>query len=608
MDKFAVRQYILGAICVLVGLAYIARLFYIQVIDESYILSSFNNSSRYVVKHPARGLIYDRNGKLIVYNEAAYDLMVIPKQVESFDTAHLEHILGISHDDFLKRLQKAKDYSSRRPSEFLGQVSAETYSYFQERMHRFPGFFVQSRTHRKYPYKSAAHILGYIREVSKKVIDKDPYYKSGDYIGVKGLESVYEEALRGQKGGEYFEVDVYGRVKKRLEEGKYDTLAVVGKNLTTTIDIDLQVFGETLMKGKKGSIVALEPETGEILCLVSSPTYDPNLLVGRALSDNYKSLSTDSLRPLYNRAANAFYPPGSTFKPINALIGCQEKIITQWTRFGCNNGFQAGGLRVGCHPHIGPLDMPHSVMHSCNAYYCHTFRNLIDNPKYGDRETAYNVWRKHVTSFGFGSRLETDLASEHPGKVPQTTYYDKIYGRGRWKGLTIISMSIGQGELAMTPLHMANSTAVIANRGYYRIPHLVKKIGEEEIDNKYVMKHYATIDTAYYEPVIEGMDMVVQGGPGATARFSKIPDLVMCGKTGTAQNPHGKDHSIFVAFAPRENPQIAIAVYVENAGYGSTWAAPIASMMVEKYLKDTVSKPQWIVDRIMNTDLIHGQP
>lgn len=606
MDKYAVRQYIFGAICILIGLAYISRLFYIQVIDKSYILSSFNNSSRYVVKHPARGLIYDRNGKLIVYNEAAYDLMVVPRQLGDFDTATLESILHISHSDFIARLEKAKKYSERRPSEFVTQLSSETYSYLQERLHRYPGFFVQSRTLRKYPYGTAAHVLGYVGEVGKKQVKKDPYYKQGDYIGITGIENVYENELRGKKGGEYFEVDVHGRIKKRLADGKYDTLAEPGKTLISTIDVELQGYGELLMANKIGSIVAIEPESGEILCMVTSPNYDPNMMVGRAYSKNYALLYDSLGKPLLNHALG-YYPPGSTFKPINALIGMQEKIVNQWSRFGCNMGFRAGRLHVGCHSHISPLDLPHSIMHSCNAYYCNVFRNLIDNPKYSSRKTAYNIWRKHVLSFGFGSLLYSDVYDDKPGSVPKPEYYDKIYGEGRWRGLTVISLSIGQGELSMTPLQIANATAVIANKGFYRIPHLVKSIGNSEIPPRFKTKQFSTIDTSLFEPVIEGMELVVEGGPGATARFSKIPDMLMCGKTGTAENPHGDDHSIFVAFAPKDDPKIAIAVYVENAGYGSTWAAPIASLMIEKYLTDSISRPQWFVDRILNADLIHAK-
>jgi len=606
MDKYAVRQYIFGAICILIGLAYISRLFFIQVVDKSYILSSFNNSSRYVVKHPARGLIYDRNGKLIVYNEAAYDLMVIPKQIGEFDTATLEKILSISHEDLLKKLEKAKKYSYRRPSEFVTQLSSETYSYLQERLHRFPGFFVHSRTLRKYPYGTAAHVLGYVGEVGKSQIKKDPYYKQGDYIGITGIENVYERELRGKKGGQYFEVDVYGRIKKTLADGKYDTSAVSGKKIISTIDIDLQGYGEQLMANKIGSVVAIEPKTGEILCMVTTPSYDPNMMVGRAYGKNYNLLKDSLGKPLLNHALG-YYPPGSTFKPINALIGMQEKIVNQWSRFGCNMGFRAGGLHVGCHSHVSPLDLPHSIMHSCNAYYCNVFRNLIDNPKYGNRKTAYNIWRNHVLSFGFGGLLHSDVYDDKTGSVPKPEYYDKIYGENRWKGLTVISLSIGQGELSMTPLQIANATAVIANRGFYRIPHLVKDIGGADIPPKFKSKQFASIDTALFTPVIEGMDMVVQGGPGATARFSKIEGIVMCGKTGTAENPHGKDHSIFVAFAPKDDPKIAIAVYVENAGYGSTWAAPIASLMVEKYLTDSISRPQWFVDRILNADLINAK-
>lgn len=607
MDSFAIRRFIIGAIFISICLLYIGRLFYIQVVDEKYKLSAMNNSRRLVTKYPARGLIYDRNGKLLVYNEAAYDLMVIPGQLRSFDTVALENVLMIDHKEFIDNLKRAKHYNYYRPSIFIKQISAKTYSKLQETLHRYPGFFVQARTLRKYPYSSAAHLLGYVGEVTKKQVEKDSYYEQGDYIGINGIESSYEKLLRGVKGGEFFQVDVKGRIKGRLEGGKYDKKAAVGTNIFTTLDIDLQNYGEQLMRGKIGSVVAIEPRSGEILALVSSPSYDPNDLVGRSRARNYRNLSVDSLKPLFNRALMAKYPPGSTFKPLNALIGLQEKIVNTHTYYSCSNGYYAGRVHVGCHVHVSPVDLRESIMMSCNSYYCNLFRDLVDHPKYGSHRKGYETWFKHISSFGFGEKLGSDFQNELRGNIPPISYYDKIYGERGWKSLTVISLSIGQGELSMTPLQMTNAVATIANKGYYKIPHILKDVeGDQFIDPKYLENHYTTIEKDYFEPVIEGMSMVVQGTGGATAGWSRIPDIEMCGKTGTAQNPHGADHSIFVAFAPKDDPKIAISVYVENAGYGSLWAAPIASLMVEKYLTDTI-KRTYFEKRILDADLINAK-
>jgi penicillin-binding protein 2 len=607
MDSFAARRYIIGAIFVLFCILYIGRLFYIQVIDEQYKLSALNNSRRLVTIYPARGLIYDRNGKLLVYNEAAYDLKVIPGQIKPFDTTAFIDIIDISKEDFYKNLDLAKRYSYYRPSVFLKQISAETYSMLQEVLHRFPGFFAEQRTLRKYPYSSAANVLGYVGEVNTNILENNKYYEQGDYIGISGLEASYEKVLRGEKGGEYFLVDVRGRIKGRLSDGKYDKKAVVGTNIYTTLDIDLQNYGEKLMQNKIGSIVAIEPRTGEVLALVSSPTYDPNQLVGRGRSLKYTSLVLDSLNPLFNRALMAKYPPGSTFKPFNALIALQEGIISSSKTHTCNNGYYAGRIKVRCHQHPNPVNLKQSIMMSCNAYYCHIFRDLLDYPKFGSHKIGFNKWHDHLASFGFGEKLGTDFTSELNGNIPTVEYFDNIYGERGWRSLTVISLSIGQGELGMTPIQMANATAAIANKGYYKIPHIIRRIdGDEFIDAKYKANQYTTIDKEHFEPVIEGMSMVVQGGEGATARWVKIPDIEICGKTGTVQNPHGENHSVFIGFAPKDDPQIAIAVYVENAGYGSVWAAPIASLMIEKYLTGS-TKRTWFENRILEANLLDAK-
>jgi penicillin-binding protein 2 len=570
------------------------------VVDESYRLSAENHVLRYQIEYPARGLIYDRNGELLVYNEAAYDLMVIPRQATEVDTTTICKILGIERDQFTRKMVKAKAYSWRKPSVFEKQISAETYAMLQEKLYRLNGFFVQKRTLRKYPKPIAAHLLGYVGEASQQKLEKDPYYKRGDYVGISGLEKAYEEELRGQKGVELVMVDVFNRNKGSYKDGKYDTTAVAGKTLTSSIDAELQAYGEKLMQNKTGGIVAIEPSTGEILALVSAPTFDPNLLVGRVRSENYRKLQKDTLIPLFNRALMSEQnPPGSTFKLINALIGQQLGVVTPNTTYTCPRGYVSGNFRMGCHDHRSPLNLRESVQHSCNAYYGNVFRNIIDHT--GKPWEGFEIWRNHVMSFGLGKKFNTDLPIEYDGNVPTKAFYDKYYGENRWKSLTIISMAIGQGELGTTPLQLANMTAAIANRGFYYPPHLVKAIDGEPISNRFTEKQKTTIDKQYFEPVIDGMAMVFeQGGTGFRSRHDSI---TMCGKTGTAQNPHGEDHSIFVCFAPKEDPKIALAVFVENAGGGSKYGAPIASLMVEKYLMDSISRPH-LEQPILEADLI----
>lgn len=598
------RRIIISAIFIGIAFVFIARLFYIQIIDESYKLDALNNSRRFIVKHPARGLIYDRKGKLIVANEAAYDLMVIYGQIKNLDTIQLLSILNIDKKVFLSELEKASK-NKYRPYPIVKQISSQTYILLQEKMHRFPGFFVQVRTVRNYLYNCGGLVLGYISEVNKNNIDADSYYEQGDYIGKIGIEKIYERYLRGVKGGQYLMVDVKGRVKGSLDKGRFDRPSILGKDLITSLDIELQEYAEKLMKNKTGSIVAIEPSTGEVLLLVSSPTFDPNLMVGQSINTNYKLLERDPLKPLFNRAIQGDrYPPGSTFKVLNALIGVNEGIITNGLTVSCNGGYYAGGLHVGCHEHPGPVDLLQSIQMSCNAYYCYIFRSIIDANKFGSVRGGYNMWKKHMNSMGLGNILGIDLPSERPGIIPNPKYYDKYYGKNRWNSLTIISLAIGQGEISMTPLQMANTAAIIANRGYYYIPHVVKKINDTIVPNQYLVKHVSTIRPASFEPIIEGMYRVVQGESGATARHVAIPGIPICGKTGTAQNPHGKDHSIFMAFAPRDNPKIAIVVYVENSGFGAVYAAPIASLLIEKYLTDSIKRP-WMEQRILEMDLIH---
>ncbi len=587
-SKHTDRMYVVMGIVLLISLTFLGRLFYVQVIDKSYQLSADNNVLRYETEFPARGRIYDRDGRLLVYNEAAYDLMIIPRQATSIDTTELCRILNISKEDFIRKMDKAKAYSWRKPTIFEKQISTITYAELQEKLYRFSGFFVQKRTLRKYPEPVAAHLLGYVGEASQTKLDEDPYYKRGDYVGISGLEKSYETELRGQKGVKVIMVDVFNRPKGSYKEGKYDTVAVAGKTLHASIDAELQAYGELLMQNKTGGIVALEPSTGEILALVSAPSFDPNLLVGRVRSDNYRMLQADTLKPLFNRALMSEQnPPGSTFKLINALIGQQVGVLNENTTYRCPRGYVSGSFRMGCHDHRSPLNLRESIQHSCNAYYGNVFRNIIDHT--GKPWEGFAIWRKHVVSFGLGTKFNTDLPIEYAGIVPTNEFYDKHYGKNHWKSLTIISMAIGQGELGTTPLQLANMTAAIANRGYYYPPHLVTAIDDEPIKNRFTEKQFTTIDPKYFEPVIDGMAMVFeQGGTGYRSRHDSI---VMCGKTGTAQNPHGEDHSIFICFAPKDDPKIALAVFVENGGGGSKYAAPIASLMVEKYLTDTVARP-----------------
>jgi len=600
-DAFINRKYIITALIAVASLVLIIKLFIIQVVKDSYRLSADNNVLRYVTQYPARGLIYDRNGELIVFNQAAYDLMVVPAQTSPIDTAEFCNILGITSEIFNQQMKVALNYSRRAPSVFLKQISGETYARLQEKMFMYRGFYVQPRTLRKYTLPVAAHVLGYVSEVDEGIIKKESYYKAGDYIGKLGVEEAYEKELRGKRGVKIFLVDVYSRIQGSYADGDLDTLAVQGADITSGIDLNLQEYGELLMNNKIGSIVAIEPKTGEVLSLVSSPKYDPGLLVGRVRSDNYTNLLVDTLKPLFNRALMASYPPGSTFKPINGLIALQEKVISPSTEFGCDYGY----LFVACHSHRSPLNLAEAVMISCNSYFCQAYRRVLENPKYLSVSLAYEKWKGYLDDFGFGAKLRTDFVNELPGFIPALDYYDKYYGKNKLKALNIISMAIGQGEISTTPLQMANMTAAIANRGYYYTPHIVKSVGTERgIDRKFSEKHVINIDSANFEAIILGMEAVVNGGDGKTGGIAALKDIIVCGKTGTAQNPHGKDHSVFIAFAPKDDPKIAIAVYVENAGFGSTYAAPVASLMIEKYLRGEISN-KYMEKRMLELNLIN---
>lgn len=584
-DSFINRKYVIMTLIVLATVGLLVRLFFLQVVEDSYRLSADNNVLRYVTQYPARGIIYDRNGKIVVSNQAAYDLMVIPTQVaKDIDTNAFCHLLGITTEVFRERMKLAKNYSWRAPSIFLKQLSDQTYAGFQEKMFLYPGFYVQPRTLRKYSQPVGAHLLGYVSEVDDGTVKRDPYYKPGDYIGKLGIEEKYEEQLRGKKGVKIFMVDVFSRIKGSYAEGAFDTMAVQGSDVISSIDLDLQAYGELLMQNKRGSIVAIEPKTGEVLALVSAPTYDPGLLVGRVRSENYSNLQNDTIhKPLFNRALMAAYPPGSTFKPVQGLIGLQEGVIVPATQFACHMGY----LFVDCHAHSSPRDLVGAIETSCNSYFCQTFRKVIENPAYNTQTDAYIQWRKYIAEFGFGSKLGTDFVNELSGFIPQPAYYDKYYGKNRWKALTILSMAIGQGEVLTTPIQLANYTSAIANRGYFYTPHIVKGIGQErKVDEKFTTKHTVDISAENFESIVSGMEASVIRGSSVSAA---IKDIIVCGKTGTAQNSQGKNHSVFIAFAPKDDPKIAIAVLVENAGFGATYASPIAGLMMEKFIKGEIT-------------------
>jgi penicillin-binding protein 2 len=604
MDHYTVRKYVINIIFIVIATIFIIRLFFLQVINTSYKLSAENNSKRIEILYPARGLIFDRNGELLVYNQPAYDLMIAPYELKTFDSTELCNILDID----IKRLRSGikKSFKHRRDP-FIKQISPETYAILQEKLYKFPGFYVRSRTLRKYNKEIAAHVLGYVGEADELLIEKDDYYTLGDYIGISGIEQSYEQYLRGKKGQKVYLVDVHSRIKGEYQGGRFDKDAQVGRNIICTIDAKLQEYGEKLMKNYKGSIVAIEPSTGEVLCLISSPSYNPSLLIGRQRSSNYVKLENDTLEPLFNRALMANYPPGSTFKPMNAMIALQEGVATYHTQFYCDLGFYARGVHVGCHDHPSPLNLPQSIQYSCNAYYCNLYRRILEDKKFNSIADAYNNWRNHIISFGFGHTLNSDFTNELRGFLAPSSYFDRYYGENRWKALTVISLAIGQGEILITPLQLANMSATIANRGYYYIPHIVKQIdGIDTIDSRFAERHYSSIDSGYIEIIVEGMDNAVNGGAGSTARIAALKDIIVCGKTGTAENPQGEDHSVFTAFAPKDGPKIAVAVYVEHGKWGASYAAPIASLMIEKYLTDTISYyRKWIEQRMLEQNLLN---
>ncbi len=571
------------------------QLFNLQVLKQDYKDKAANNVLRYEVQHPPRGEIYDRRGEFLVQSKESYDLMATPCEVREFDTAMLSTITGVPVETIRKQLQKAAAFSRRRPSAIIKQMPKEMKLRLDERS--LPGFHTVYRTVRSYPAKIAGNLLGDVGEVNDAHLTSDTYYRSGDYIGMSGIERAYEHILRGKKGVKVSVVDVHGIAKGSYQGGVYDSVAVPGPGITCTIDARAQALAEELMRGKVGGVVAIEPSTGEILVMASSPTYDPDELVGRERGNNYKKLLDDKRHPLFNRAVKSPYPPGSTFKLINGLIGQQEGVLMPQTAYPCYSGYKIG-RGVGCHNHSSPLNLQQAVQNSCNAYFCYVFRNIIDNRKYGGVKNGYRAWEDYVESFGFGRKLGSDFLDENSGRVPTVEHYNRMY-RGSWNSLTVISLSIGQGELGCTPLQMANLAATVANRGYYYIPHIVSRIHDRDsIDARFYERHATMVESKYFLPIVDGMYDAVHKD-GGTARIAYIPGMDVCGKTGTAQNPRGADHSTFLCFAPKDNPKIAVSVYVENGGFGASVAAPIASLIIEKYLTDTIMRPD-LVEYIKN--------
>lgn len=576
------------------------RLFSIQIVHEEYRITADNNALKYETQFPARGRIFDRNGMAMVDNKMVYDIMVTPIDVKPFDTLSLCRIFNLDKDyvtecfDSYKKNRRRIGYGSVY---FLKRISSEQYNYFVEQAYLFPGFNASIRSARMYPFNSGGNLIGYVSEVDQNYLKQHPDYKSGDYAGKTGIEAAYETRLKGEKGYSIYLRDAHNQIQEHYRNGIYDKEAVAGEDLHTSIDAELQAYGESLMNNKVGSLVAIEPATGEVLTLVSSPGINVSQLA--EINKYYGELVNDPLRPMFNRTVQSAQPPGSIFKLVNGLIALQEGVLTENTLYPCHSGFTVGNLHVGCHSHFSPLNLQQGIMLSCNSYFCYVLRSILDNPKYDNVAEALTAWREYVASFGFGSKLGTDIPYELGGNVPSAETYNKMYGKGGWKSLTVISLSIGQGEFQTTPLHLANLCATIANRGWYYTPHIICGDDNRPLDEKYTTKHYTMVDTTYFPIIVDGMEMAVYED-GGTASAARIPGVVVCGKTGTAQNPHGDDHSVFICFAPKENPRIAVAAYIENGGFGATWAAPIASLLVEKYLNGEISperqlQEQWVL-------------
>ena len=585
------RKFIIGGIALFIVLSYIARLAYLQLSDEEYKVRAESNAFLNNVIFPSRGAIYDRNGELLVYNQPAYDIMVIMREVQNLDTLDFCKTVGITKKMFDERMALIKDrnknpgYSTYTQQLFMAQIPSEEFSIFQEKLFRFHGFYVRERTIRRYATDHCAHILGDVAEVSPADVERDEYYDPGDYIGKQGVERSYEPELRGIKGIEVLLRDARGRIQGHYRNGALDRKPVPGKNLTLSIDAKLQALGERLMEGKMGAIVAIEPKTGEILCMVSAPSYDPHRMEGKQRGVQMMEMQRDPMKPMLNRAISGTYPPGSTFKTSQGLTFLQEGIITSSTAYPCSRGFRFGGMKVGCHGHGAPLPLVPAIATSCNGYFCWGLYHMLGNrKKYKNIQQAITTWKDYMVSMGFGYKLGVDLPGEARGMIPNAQFYDKAY-KESWNALGVISIAIGQGEVTLTPLQIANLGATIANRGYYITPHIVKGIEDGHIADSLKVKHYTKVEKQYYEMVVEGMRKAVLGG---TCRGANTSQYAVCGKTGTAQN-RGKDHSAFMGFAPMDKPKIAVAVYVENGGFGATFGVPIGALIMEQYINGELS-------------------
>ena len=587
----------------------IAKLFAIQILDDKYKINASNNSMVYDIIYPTRGIIYDRNGKIIVGNKVAYDILVTPKEVEPFDTLLLADALNIT-PEFLRG--KMAEYRKNRKRigyqsmVMLKQIPPETYMKFAEIQYKFKGFKGQVRSIRDYPVNAGGNLLGYVSEVDQSYIKRHPgEYRPGDYAGKTGIEAAREKELRGKKGYHIYLRNSHNQIEDKYRDGEMDQEAVPGKDIVTTIDADLQQYGQLLMQNKVGSLVAIEPSTGEILTMVSSPGIDVEMLAD--IGKHYTEIVSDPHKPMFNRAVQAPYPPGSVFKLVNGLIGLQEGVLKPEYTYPCNKGYHFGSHKLGCHAHRSPLNLEEAIMMSCNGYFCYVMKNILENKKYKGPGEALDKWHEYLESFGFGHKLGSDFPSELGGTIPTSAYYNKIYGKGGWKFTTVISISIGQGEIGATPLQIANMCAIMANRGHYYIPHIIKDSDSLKIDQKYKERQYTLVDTTHFYQVIDGMWRAVNSGfgSGGTASIAAVPGLDICGKTGTAQNPRGADNSVFICFAPKENPKIAVAAYIENGGFGATWACPIASLLVEKYLNGTIDeKRKPLEQRVLDGNLM----
>lgn len=609
-DPYFNRSVTIGITVAIIALVYMVQLFNLQIVDTKY--RDFADSNAFYKKtlYPSRGAMYDRNGELLVYNQATYDVMMVSREMNNFDTIDFCNTLNINDSIFMVLDSVMRDrrnnpgYSSYTPQRFMSKLNIREYAMLQEKLYKFPGIYLQNRTERQYKYPNMGLILGYIAEVDKNTMVADKYYARGDFAGKSGIELSHEEDLRGEKGVEILLRDAHGRIQGKYEDGAHDKLPVSGQDLTLAIDIELQAYGEYLMQNKIGSIIIIEPKTGEILAMVAAPTYDPALLTGRDFGKNFMELARDPYKPLINRAVSGVYPPGSTFKAAQGLVFLAEGAITPDTRYGCAGGYPPLGGRPRCHGHPSPLSLDPALATSCNSYFCYGLTAMLTNrTKYTDINDAFDKWKDRMVSFGFGNKLGVDLPSEKRGFIPNSKFYSKVHKTENWRAANIISIAIGQGEILTTPLQIANFAALVANRGHYYVPHVVKNLKDKPLNKTYTTKHDTGIPREFFEVTVSGMAHAVTGG---TCRGINLePEIEVCGKTGTSENPHGDDHSLFMGFAPKDDPQIAIAVIVENGRFGASNAVPIGRLMMQKFFKDSIPpSDKWLEDRIVNTTIL----